>query len=346
MSRIKVLITDDSPLIRKLLTSTLRASDEFEVLGEAKNGFEALEMCKALKPDVVTMDVEMPRCNGLEALEAIMKTCPTPVLMLSSLTAKGAKETLRALELGAYDFIQKPENRISGMSEMEAELFAKLKSSKQVRHAAPRPAMIAPPAPKFVPGGKCDKIVVIASSTGGPKALTTLFEALPAGFPAPILIAQHMPAGFTQSLAERLDNYEKSMVLEAAHGMAILPGQTLIAPGQKHLIVNKGKVELNEEPPLHGVRPAADFLFMSAAKAYGNKCIGVVLTGMGKDGAQGAFEVRRAGGYTIGEAESTCTVYGMPKAAKDKGGISTELPLHEIAAELARAVKGEARNAA
>lgn len=343
MSKTRVLITDDSPLIRKMLVSTLQRYEGFEVVGEAKNGLEAIEMTKAFKPDVITMDVEMPRCNGLEALEAIMSQCPTPVMMLSSLTAHGAKETIKALELGAFEFMQKPEDRFLGFAQLEGELIAKLRSWKDVRlgrgHAKPvQPAPLKPV--------KSDYVVVIASSTGGPKALTVLFNSLPKGFPAPILIAQHMPAGFTKGLADRLDGFGVTVTLEAAHGMAVLPGQCLVAPGQKHMTVKNGHVELNEEPTLHGVRPAADYLFMSAAKQYGKHCIGVVLTGMGRDGAEGAHSIVKAGGYTIGEAESTCTVYGMPKAAYDRGGISQELPIQEIGGELLKLVTGEKKNAA
>lgn len=318
------------------------------MVGEAKNGFEAYELTKALRPDVITMDVEMPRCNGLEALAAIMKDCPTPVLMLSSLTDKGAKETLKALELGAYDFMTKPENKITGLAELEQELVSKLKAGTQskvslkpmFRGAPPKQAVVSEPLPKS------DKIIVIASSTGGPRALTALFETLPAGFNVPILIAQHMPEGFTRSLAERLDKFDALMTLEASHGMTVLPGQALVAPGQRHMLVENGKIVINREPPLHGVRPAADLLFASAAKAYGSRCIGVVLTGMGRDGAQGALDIRKAGGFTIGEAESTCTVYGMPRMAKELGAIRLELPIDQIGAELVKAIRGGARNAA
>lgn len=325
----RVLIVDDSPFIRRMLSDWLKDEPDFEVVGTGADGEEGARMAVELKPDIVTLDVEMPKCNGIEALGRIMKEAPTKVVMVSSVTTEGAAYTLQALELGATDFVTKPNGgssiRFIGARE---ELLSKLRGLNGARIQAPaQPAKVVTSSPSST-----DKTVLIASSTGGPKALTRFFSALPKGFPAPILLVQHMPAGFTASLASRLGQVCSLEVREAIQGDSVQSGIALVAPGGQHMSVNsKGKVELTDEPPLHGVKPAADLLFASGAKVYGNKCVGVVLTGMGKDGASGAHEIHRQGGVVYGECESSCVVYGMPKAAKDAGAVDAEYSIDEMA---------------
>ncbi len=329
MKKIRVVIADDSALIRGVLKDMLLQFPEVELVGVARNGAEAVELARTLKPDVMTLDVEMPQLDGLGALKQIMSDCPTRVIMLSSLTSEGSETTLEALHSGAIDFLCKPANGApSAIRLTRDELHAKIITAATARlHVAPKRFA----AREHAPANFRDHVVLVASSTGGPKALTTFFETLPKGFNVPIVIVQHMPASFTPGLAARLARTGPVDCREAAPGDKPTPGLALVAPGGKHLVFNKsGVVQLSDEPPLHGVKPAADLMMISAVEAFGRKCVGVVLTGMGRDGAKGAVSIRQAGGVVFGESEETCTVYGMPKAAMSAGGVNVELPIGSI----------------
>lgn len=343
---IRVAVIDDSPFIRRMLSDWVNASSDMELVGSGSNGRDAIQIAQSAKPDVITLDIEMPICNGLTALEEIMRSHPVRVVMVSSLTTQGAEATVRALELGAVDFVTKPAGSSSiKIVEAKEEVLAKIRGAAKARlfsTAARRP--VAPSVPKF----STDKLVVVASSTGGPKALATFFHSLPKGFPAPILIVQHMPAGFTESFAKRLDAIGTVACKEASHHDRIVPGLALVAPGGRHMVVEKqGLVALNDAPMMHGTKPAADPLFLTALQHYSaRKLVGVVLTGMGKDGADGASAIVKGGGYVLGQDEATSTIYGMPKAAKQAGGVSKELPLEEIGPVLVEVLQGRLKNVA
>lgn len=328
--KIKVLVVDDSPFVRRLITDWVKADPELELVGEGATGRQAIDLNRSLKPDVITLDIEMPEMNGLDALAEIVKNSPAKVIMVSSLTTQGAEATLRALDLGAIDFVTKPGSGVIRGTESRDELLAKIKVAYRSRSKPTIPREVLRPARAI---GSTDKVILVATSTGGPKALTQLFQGLPNGFPAPILIVQHMPTGFTEGLARRLNDYKTVPCREAKHGDRIEPGLALLAPGGRHMRIRRGgTVELDDAPPLHGVRPAADYLFFSGAEVYGPRCIGVVMTGMGGDGAQGAVALRKRGAICLGESESTCVVYGMPRVANESGGIDAEFPIHELAA--------------
>ena len=334
---LRVLVVDDSPLMRRFIADMINAQPEMEVVGTAQDGEEAIAQVNLLHPDVITLDVEMPKCSGLEALRKIMSTRPTPVIMVSTLTSHGAKETIEALHLGAVDFVTKPTASPIGLHKIKDELVEKIRSTRFVR--LPGKASVAVKAAATTKGA--DRVVVVASSTGGPRALTSLFDTLPKGFPAAMLIVQHMPPGFTKSFAARLDSCGTVPCHEAAIGDRVVPGQALLAPGGLHMAVGAGgEIVLNQDPPLHGVRPAADVLFMTAAKVFGARCVGAVLTGMGKDGAEGALRLRHVGGVVFGESESTCTIYGMPRAAMQVGGIDAEYPINELAQAIVASLSG------
>lgn len=325
---LRVLIVDDSPLIRTMLRDMISNEPGMEVAGAAMNGQEAVHMVEQLKPDVVTMDVEMPRMSGLEAVQAIMRSNPVPIVMISTLTSAGAETTLEALSYGAIDFICKPnDGSIREFRTLHHELIAKIKNASTAKvhtkilavRSCAKPATVA------------DRVVVIASSTGGPRALGTVWEQWPKGLSVPILMVQHMPASFTASLANRLNSMGTVPCREAKQGDQVEPGVALMAPGGFHMRVQAGGIlTLDEEPTIHGVRPAADYLFQSAAALYGSKVVGMVLTGMGRDGAAGSVAIKNHGGIVFGESESTATVYGMPKAAKDADAIYAEFPIDEI----------------
>lgn len=344
MTKTRILIVDDSPLLRQVLVDMLSQEPDIEIVGMARDGLEAISMAKDLKPDLITLDVEMPRMSGLEALATIMRDNPVPVVMVSTKTSAGAEATLEALEKGAVDFVCKPRSgSFMALREVHEELVAKIRSARSAtvgnRH---RPLVRA-----ASPGRASDKVVLIATSTGGPKALTSLFETLPKDWQVPILIVQHMPVGFTASLAARLNRLGTVPCREASEGDTLKPGMALLAPGGMHMRIGEGiRVEIFDAPALHGVRPAADYLFESAAKLLGNKCLGAVLTGMGKDGAAGALAMKKAGGTVFGESESSCTVYGMPRAAKELGAISGEYPIHEIGHALVATAAGRLKDAA
>lgn len=349
----RVLIVDDSPFVRRLLSDWLSADPEFEVAGAAPDGEEGAALAVKLKPDLITLDVEMPKLDGIEALELIMKQAPCPVVMVSSVTKQGAAQTIRALELGAVDFVTKPDGPSSiRLVHAKEELLSKCRAAVIAKRSSfAKPSAEAPirhiVKPTLSPAsGSTDKVVVIASSTGGPRALTTLVSSLPKGFPAPILIVQHMPVGFTESFAKRLDQLGTVPVKEAAEGDKVVPGLALLAPGGRHMEVSSnGAIKFHDQPTLHGVRPAADYLFKSAVQAYGSRCLGVVLTGMGRDGASGALDIKRAGGLVLGESEESAVIYGMPKAAFEIGAVQEQFPIEQMAAAMVSCLARRSRAA-
>ena len=336
---VRVLIVDDSPFARLVIARKLAADPEIEIAGFAGDGAEALEAVHRLEPDVLTMDVEMPGTDGLAGLEKIMKERPTPVVMLSSLTSDGAGVTLRALDLGAVDFFLKPSaSNPLGMQAAVAELQTKVKAAAHVSPEALRRLLtierikrrVTPPS--RAQAGAPRSVVVIGASTGGPRALATLMAGLSSEGSAAYLIVQHMPPGFTTSLARRLDGLSEIRVREATAGDSIEQGTAFMAPGGRHLTVGSGGIlRLGDEPLVNGVRPSVDVTMISAARVFGSAVIGVVLTGMGSDGTEGARAIKRQGGQVVVEHEATCTVYGMPKSVVDAGCADRVAALPRIA---------------
>jgi two-component system, chemotaxis family, protein-glutamate methylesterase/glutaminase len=341
-NQVRVLVVDDSALMRKLISDIINTANGLEVVGTACNGQEAIEQVAKLRPDVVTLDVEMPVMNGLQALEQIMRLTPTPVVMLSSVTRSGAQETIKSLELGAVDFVCKPSASLSlDIRKVQQLLRAKVRMAAKANMRIPSAAV--PVIPREITklrqpaSNPADQVVVIGSSTGGPRALETVLTRLPGGLPAGVLIAQHMPEGFTASMAERFDTLSQLQISEARDGDLITPGCVLIAPGGKHLLVGRHRhVEISDAPPHLGVKPGADLLMESAAQQIGADCLGVILTGMGRDGADGMLAIRKAGGRTIAQDEESCVVYGMPRAAVEIGAIEVSAPLDQIAENIVR----------
>jgi two-component system chemotaxis response regulator CheB len=349
LNPLKVLVVDDSAFMRKMVCEILSRDPGISVAGTARDGKDALTKLETLQPDVITLDVEMPVLDGFGTLEEIMRRRPTPVVMVSSLTQRGAEATLRCLELGAIDFVGKPSGSISlDIEKVAAELIAKVKSAAKARllplsqsfkpsepPIRPAPVFSSPSKPKQI-GSAGSGVLVIGASTGGPRALQTLVPALPADLRLPVVIVQHMPAGFTASLAQRLDSMSPLEVREAAEGDLLQAGRILVAPGGRHLEFNSGGVvRLTDDPPVHGVRPSVDVTLASLTRLYGSRVAAVLLTGMGRDGARALKAIRALGGETFAEDETTCTVYGMPKAAVELGGVGCLLPLPQIAPALA-----------
>jgi two-component system, chemotaxis family, protein-glutamate methylesterase/glutaminase len=338
--RIRVLIVDDSAFVRRAVERMLGTAEDIEVVGVASDGEEGLRKARELKPDVVTLDIKMPRLGGLETLERLMAEQPLPVLLMSTLTQEGAEVTLRGLELGAMDFVDKSSVQPMSMLSLADELVDKIRALGSARVRARPHAAIPAAAP--VSGRAAAEAVVIAASTGGPTALQQVVSGLPAGFPVPVVIVQHIPRGFTKSLAERLDARSAIPVREAHDGDLVAPGAILIAPAGIHSrLVRRGGavvVSLDEEPrdALH--RPSADVLMASAAEVYGTAVVGVVLTGMGSDGTEGLRAIRAGGGRTFAESEETCVIYGMPKAAVEAGVVERAVPLDRMAGEILAAV--------
>jgi two-component system chemotaxis response regulator CheB len=376
MDKIRVLVTDDSAFMRKVISDILSSDPDIEVVDRAKNGLECIEKVKKLNPDVVTLDIEMPVMNGLEALELLMAQHPVPVVMLSSLTKEGADATIHALESGAFDFVTKPSGPISldihkvaeGIIEKVKEaarsrlkrmpLFGRWQSRlpssdpawSAVKPAAPQAPTRVPPAPNpslaergaQMPNGKAAaKLVALGTSTGGPKALQTVLTAIPAHFPAPIVIVQHMPAGFTKSLAQRLDTLSAIRVTEAEDGQELEAGTAYIAPGGYHLEVQQVngmlKAHLHQAEPRGGHRPSVDVLFESVSQLTNVDKWAIIMTGMGSDGTKGLKLMKERGPVTsIMEDESTCVVFGMPRAAIQAGLADHVVPLEKIAELLCR----------
>ena len=330
MAKIRVLVVDDSATMRSLITAALNRDSDIEVVGAAGDPFEARGMIKALNPDVVTLDIEMPNMNGIEFLEKIMRLRPMPVVMVSSLTQAGAEMTLRALELGAVDCVGKP-TTATGTAEALNEVADKVKAAAR---ASVRTKADAAPATarrlNYVPSGD---VVAIGSSTGGVEALLAILTQFPETCP-PTVITQHMPATFTASFAARLDRASGAKVAEAVDGALLEPGKIYVAPGGvSHLEVVRSaglRCRLTQGDPVSGHRPSVDVLFNSVAQAVGDKAVGVILTGMGRDGAQGLLALRKAGARTLGQDEASCVVYGMPRTAFELGAVEKQVSLSSM----------------
>jgi two-component system, chemotaxis family, protein-glutamate methylesterase/glutaminase len=341
MKNVRVLVVDDSSTMRSLISNALSRDGEIEVVGQARDALEAREAMKALDPDVVTLDVEMPNMNGIEFLEKIMRLRPTPVIMVSNLTSQGTEETIRALEIGAFDCVAKPS---SGEAMMFADLPAKVKAAAAARSqmaqarlrrgsSAEKPTTVHS---DYKPDGK---VVAIGASTGGVEALIAVISRFPENCP-PTVITQHMPGTFTKSFADRLNRLCLPRVCEASDGAPLQQGLIYLAPGGiAHLEVVQAKqmiCRLNTTGPINGHRPSVDVLFESVAETVGSRSVGVILTGMGRDGAEGLVSIRKAGGRTLGQDPATSLVYGMPKVAFERGGVERQLPLERIGNEILR----------
>lgn len=375
---IKVLVVDDSAFMRKVLTAILEEDPEIEVVGTARDGQDALVKIAKLQPDVVTMDVEMPRMDGITALEKIMASNPLPVVMLSTLTYRGSQATIEALSLGAVDFVPKPSGAISlDIHKVADDLVKKVKLAAMARVGRDRTSFslytgrrrsIAAASEKatFKPGSvgqqqkvrgqenvtprdqqdsdpfrvEAKNLVIIGSSTGGPKALEFVLTTLPANLNAAILVVQHMPAGFTRSLAERLNGLCAIEVKEAEANERLLVGRALVAPGDYHLVLSSdGTVQLNQDAPVNFVRPSIDVTMLSAVKFFPKKIVGVILTGMGRDGAAGMAAIKKAGGITLVQDQETSVIYSMPRAVVENGDADYVLPVDRIGDAIVKAVK-------
>ncbi|WP_159946492.1 protein-glutamate O-methylesterase CheB [Rhizobium sp. 18065] len=331
----RVLVVDDSPTMRGLITAVLSQDPDVSVVGQAGDAMEARAAIKQLNPDVVTLDIEMPNMNGLEFLEKIMKLRPMPVIMVSTMTHRGAEATLAALEIGAFDCVAKP---VPGDARPFGELAEKVKAAARSQHRhAPAPQLqsqTAAPVADFRVGRK---IVAIGSSTGGVEALIAVLQKFPRNCP-PTVITQHMPPTFTKSFAERLNRLCAPVVEEATDGARLEIGKIYLAPGgERHLQVSNASApccRLVERAPVNGHRPSVDVLFDSVAELAGRSAVGVILTGMGRDGASGLLKMRHAGARTIGQNEKTCVVYGMPRVAHELGAVEHQLPLGSIGEEI------------
>lgn len=341
---IRVVIVDDSALMRQMLADLLTRSGVIEVVGAARDPYEARDLIKTKNPDVITLDVEMPRMDGISFLEKIMTLRPMPVVMVSSLTREGSEAAVRALELGAVDCVAKPDGSDGrGMEAMAGELVDKIRIASAARLTAPRASS---PAAKErnKPRGKTTfkRIIAVGASTGGVERIRDLLTAMPVDCP-PIVVTQHMGPHFVPSFAARLDALAEPAVTLAIEGARLQAGQVYIAPGDRHLAVAKDSrgyyCRLQDTPPVSGHRPSVDVLFQSVAAAAGSASVGVILSGMGRDGAAGMLAMRKAGCHTIGEQESSCVVYGMPRAAMESGAVVIEMPLSHIAAEMLRAAE-------
>jgi len=321
---VRVLVVDDSALMRKLIPQMLAYDESIEVVGTAMDGSFCLKKIEELKPDVVTLDLEMPGMNGIDTLKEIMRRDPVPVIVVSSHSIEGATVTMKALGLGAFDFVTKPRDASAHMTETAKELIAKVKAAADCK-LKPRPLLgasaKATKAP--APSGSPSKIVGIGVSTGGPQALEYLLSQLPGDFPASIVVVQHMPDGFTDMFARRLDELCALRVKEAQSGDVLSAGRVLICPGNRHIKVKRlplgDVVVLSDDARVNGHRPSADVLLRSLGEEFKSQAIGLLMTGMGDDGAEGLGAVKREGGMTIAQNESSCVVYGMPKAAIDRG---------------------------
>ncbi len=347
---IKVLIVDDSALIRSVLTEIINKEPDMEVVGTAPDPLVAREKIKALNPDVLTLDVEMPKMDGLVFLERLMRLRPMPVVMVSSLTEKSSAITLNALELGAFDFVTKPKIDIrNGMEEYAEELTGKIRAASKGqiikpfhRSAAPNAVQPKNSADVVLPAkhhnfSTTEKIILVGASTGGTEALKVFLADLPADSPG-ILITQHMPEAFTKTFAKRLDGLCRLAVKEAENGERVLPGHAYLAPGNRHLLLRRSganyMTELSDGPPVNRHRPSVDVLFRSAANLAGKNAVGIIMTGMGQDGAAGMLEMHQSGACTMAQDERSCVVFGMPKEAIARGGVDHIVPLQDLSRHL------------
>jgi len=346
--QIRVLVVDDSSLVRKIITDILESDPMIKVIGTANNGKTAIYKNTELNPDVITLDIEMPILDGLSALQTIMETNPKPVIMMSVLTQHGAEATFKALDMGAVDFIPKPSSVLSiTVDEIGELLISKVKSVHKSNfritkreypekddtltheaHRKPEPDKI------FHPDFKSFKVVGIGTSTGGPAALINIFKEFPKNFPSPVLVVQHMPEGFTHAFAERLNSCSNLTVKEGENFDVVLPGHAYIAPGHSHMFLEKKgdelRILLSKGDKRSGHRPSIDVLFDSLAENIGHHTIGVIMTGMGKDGSEGILKIREKGGYTLAQDEKTSVVYGMNRVAVENNAIVDIVPLNQI----------------
>jgi two-component system chemotaxis response regulator CheB len=342
VKKIMVLIVDDSALVRKMLTEIIDSQPDMQAVGAAPDPLVAREMIRNLNPDVLTLDIEMPKMDGLDFLEKLMRLRPMPVVMVSTLTERGSEITLRALELGAVDFVSKPKLDIaSGLKDYALEITDKIRAAAQARIRRQSPLKIVPglSADVVLPAlsnriASTEKLIIIGASTGGTEAIKDVLVQMPPDCPG-ILVTQHMPEAFTKSFADRLDKLCKIAVKEAGHGERILPGHAYVAPGHSHLLLKRSganyMTELSQAPPVNRHRPSVDVLFRSAANYAGKNAVGVILTGMGKDGAAGMLEMKNAGAHNFAQDEATCVVFGMPKEAIAAGGVDEIVALPEMA---------------
>jgi two-component system chemotaxis response regulator CheB len=357
--KIKVLVVDDSAFMRKFISDMINNEPDMEVVDTAKDGDSAVNKVKSLAPDVVTLDVEMPGKNGLEVLREIKNTGLSQVIMFSGLTARGSSITIEALRMGAFDFVQKPSGfKYFKIDEIKKELVEKIryagackrklqgKSDLNCRKGALPISMPGTEEYRERSAGGTSKLegkikaVALGASTGGPKVLYDVITKLPPDLNVPVFVVQHMPPGFTKAFAERLDNNSFLQVSEAFDGEPVRPGKVYVAPGGYHMLIEDGKIKLDSSPPVHGVRPAADKLFVSAAEVYKEGLLCCVFTGMGKDGAEGVKAVKAMGGVVLAQDEATSVVYGMPKAAFETGCVDMVLPDYKIAEQIIRYIKG------
>jgi len=340
INKIKVAIVDDSALIRSVMTEIVNSQPDMEVVGVAPDPLVARELIKRVNPDVLTLDVEMPKMDGLDFLEKLMRLRPMPVLMVSSLTERGSEITMRALELGAVDFVTKPKISIqSGMREYTELITDKIRAAARARIKprtvhAPAAGQPAAPLPQLrSPLTSSEKLIIIGASTGGTEAIREFLMQMPSDCPG-ILIAQHMPEGFTTSFAKRLDSLCKISVSEAQGNERVLPGHAYIAPGHSHLLLVRSganyMTRIEQTDPVNRHRPSVDVLFRSAAQAAGKNAVGVILTGMGKDGAHGMLEMKTAGAYNFAQDEASCVVFGMPREAIAIGAAHEVAPLQAL----------------
>jgi two-component system, chemotaxis family, protein-glutamate methylesterase/glutaminase len=337
--RVRVLVVDDSALMRKLIPKLLERDPSIEVVGTAMDGNFALKKIEEFRPDVVTLDLEMPRMDGLDTLRLIMRNAPMPVIVFSTHSQEGAYATLKALALGALDFVPKPQTAAAGQIEtVAAQLIEKIKVAKRVigRKLPPAVVPIDPVKPKKREQAQipATRIIAIGISTGGPNALQYVLSHIPPDFSGSFVIVQHMPEGFTEMFARRLDDCCGLTVQEARSGDLLLAGRALICPGNRHIMVRRmprGDVAvLSDNPPVNGHRPSADVLFHAVAQEFGSASVGVIMTGMGEDGAEGLGAIKRAGGMTVAQSEDTCVVSGMPRAAILKGHANKILSLDAL----------------
>ena len=342
MNLIKVAVVDDSAFMRKVISDELNSQEEIDVVAKFRNGKELIEQFDKYKPDIITLDIEMPVMNGLETLKALKKySIDCPVIMLSSLTSENSVHTLECLELGATDFIEKPgSNMLMNNDSFKNSLVEKIHAivSNKNRLTKKNINKVQYKDKKVV---KSVNAVVIGASTGGPRALQTVLTQIEKDIGVPIFVVQHMPRGFTKAFADRLNSICKLRVLEAEDGMKIEKNTIYIAQGGYHMVLNNNRyISLNEDPSIWGVRPAVDKLFESASEVYGGNLLSVVLTGMGKDGAKGTEAIKDKGGITISEDESTCTIYGMPRMAYETGKVDMVLELPLISEKINSILKG------
>jgi two-component system, chemotaxis family, protein-glutamate methylesterase/glutaminase len=339
--KVRVLVVDDSALMRKLIPQMLEASPSIEVVGTAMDGTFCLKKIEELHPDVITLDLQMPGMNGIDTLKEIMRRNPLPVIVVSSHSTEGASVTFKALGLGAFDFVTKPQDATTHMEEASSELIAKIKAAADCKVVRPgRLAGMAarPEKTSLAKSARPSKLVAIGISTGGPQALEFVLAQLPPDFPGSIVIVQHMPEGFTDMFARRLDEICSLRVKEAQSGDILQAGRVLVCPGSRHMRVKRltmGDVAvLSDEPRVNGHRPSVDVLFKSAGEEFGKEAIAVLMTGMGDDGAEGLGAVKKAGGMTIAQNEESCVVFGMPKAAIERGYATRVVALDVLASTL------------